>query len=148
MKTIVMCSSLAFYEHVNKLADELEQKGFNVVVPYTARKMRKSGNYDVKTAKTWYDNPDDFTRKAELMRGHFEEVAKGDITLVINDEKHGIKGYIGPNVLMEMGLAFHLDKPIYVLNDIDKTMPVYEEVYGMGCKIMGGKLDRLVADQT
>jgi hypothetical protein len=104
--------------------------------------MRASGNYDVAAYKTWYDNAADFTIKAQLMRDHFDEVAKGDSILVVNDEKHGVPGYIGPNVLMEMGLAFYLKKTIYVLNAIDKDMPIYEEVLGMGSII----LDRDVAE--
>lgn len=138
--TIVICSSAAFYEHGNQLADELTARGFTVVVPATARKMKASGNYDVTLTKTWYDNPEDFHRKAELMRGHFDEIEQGDAILVVNDEKHGVAGYIGPNVLMEMGLAFHRKKPIYVLNAIDKAMPVYEEVVGMGSIILEGDL--------
>jgi nucleoside 2-deoxyribosyltransferase len=143
MSTIVICSSAAFYEHVNEVADQLEKRGFKVVVPKTARKMRASGDYDVKKAKTWYDKPEDFTIKASLMREHFEEVAKGDVVLVVNDEKHAVKGYIGPNVLMEMGLAFYLNKPIYVLNAINEDMPVYEEIVGMGSIILNGDLTKV-----
>jgi hypothetical protein len=52
-------------------------------------------------------------------------------------------GYIGANGLMEMGLAFHLHKPIYVLNDVDKKLPFYEEVYGMGSVILHGDLGKI-----
>lgn len=144
MQTIVICSSAAFYEHVNQLADELVAKGFTVVVPASASEMRKSGNYSLDY-KTWYNNPEDFHRKAELMRGHFNEIEKGDAILVVNDEKHGVPGYIGPNVLMEMGLAFHLHKPIYVLNSVRRDMPVYEEVIGMESTIIGGDLRKIIA---
>jgi nucleoside 2-deoxyribosyltransferase len=143
MSTIVFCSSANFYKHVNELAAQLEANGFTIVVPKTARRMRASGNYDVDAVKTWYGNPDDFTVKADLMRGHFDEIANGDVILVVNDKKHDIDGYIGPNVLMEMGLAFYLRKPIYVLNNIDKNMPVYEEVLGMGSQILNGDLTKI-----
>ena len=105
--------------------------------------MRKTGDYDVSHYKTWYDNEEDFHKKAVLMRGHFDEVVKADAVLVVNDDKNGIVGYIGPNVLMEMGLAFHLKKPIYVLNDIESSMPVYEEVMGMGSMILHGDLNQI-----
>ena len=145
MKTVVICSSAAFYEHVNQIADELAGRGFEVVVPASALKMKASGNYDVDSHKTWYKNPEEYHRKAELMHGHFDKVAIGDAVLVVNDEKRGIKGYIGPNALMEMGLAFHLHKPIYVLNTVDEEMPVYEEVIGMGSVILGGDLSKIEA---
>lgn len=145
MKRIVICSSASFYEHVNQVADELETNGFEVVVPTSALKMKRSGNYNVAAHKTWYERPEDFHRKAELMHAHFDEIEHGDIILVVNDEKHGVPGYIGPNVLMEMGLAFHLKKPIYVLNPIDKELPVYEEVIGMGSILLDGDVSRLTA---
>jgi hypothetical protein len=141
--TIVLCSSAAFYEHVNELADELSKRGFTAVVPITARRMREAGDYDVSHYKTWYEDEGDYHKKAELMRKHFDEVAAGDAILVVNDEKHGIPGYIGPNVLMEMGLAFHLHKSIYVLNPATTDMPLYEEVMGMGSVILDGDLTKI-----
>lgn len=141
MRTIItLCASVAFYKHVGELADQLERMGFKVRLPKTARTMRDSGNYDVDSHKTWYDKPEDFAKKSALIRAHFEEVAKCDAILVVNDEKHGIQGYIGPNVLMEMGLAFYLNKAIYVLNALDKDTPVYEEVLGMNSIILNGDL--------
>ncbi len=142
-KIITLCSSAAFYRHVNDLATKLEKRGYKAIVPLTARRMKNSGNYDVGHYKTWYDDAADFTKKAQLMHGHFDEVTKADAILIVNDEKHGIAGYIGPNVLMEMGLAFYLGKPIYVLNPVTNEMPVYEEVVGMGGVIINDRLDKI-----
>src|SRR5690242_12380415 len=102
--TIVVCSSAMFYEHVVDIAVELESMGLKAVIPYTARQMQESGDYDVTNYKTWNENGQDFDKKADLMRRHFAEIAAGDAVLVINDKKHGITGYIGPNVLLEMGI--------------------------------------------
>lgn len=143
MKKIVLCSSAAFYEHTNQLADKIDTLGLKAVVPHNAAEMRKKNNYNVEAVKTWYQNPAEFKRKSEFMRRHFEEVAKGDVVLVVNDEKHGMPGYIGPNVLLEMGLAFYLNKPIYVLNPVSKDMPNYEEVIGMGSVIINGDLTKI-----
>jgi hypothetical protein len=143
MKTIVLCSSAAFYEHVGKLADELTVMGWKAIIPQTARKMKASGNYDVDAVKTWYKDPSHFNRKTALMRDHFNEVAGSDAILVVNDEKQGVPGYIGPNALMEMGIAFHLNKPIYVLNPVAEGNPVYEEVMGMGSTILNGALNNI-----
>src|SRR5665213_937096 len=94
MRTIVICSSAAFYEHVNALAAALKKRGFKPVVPMIARRMQKSSNYDVQAVKTWYKNSADFNKKTELIREHFKEIADGDMVLVVNDKKHGIEGYI------------------------------------------------------
>lgn len=138
--TIVVCSSADFYEHVVGIADSLVEMGFVPVIPFTARKMQETGNYDTAPYKTWYQDEQNFDKKAEYMTRHFDEVAVGDAALIVNDEKHGVSGYIGPNVLLEMGLAFYLKKPIYVLNEFDKTMSNYEEVYGMGSIMLEGDL--------
>lgn len=145
MKTVVLCSSAAFYEHVNQLAEELEKRGFTAVVPRNAREMKSRGDYNVESVKTWYENPADFVKKAGYMRDHFDEVARGDIVLVVNDEKKGVPGYIGSNVLLEMGIGFYLNKPIYILNPIDTTAGNYEEVMGMGSIVIEGDLSKIVA---
>lgn len=105
--------------------------------------MKERGNYNVEAVKTWYNNPEDFNKKADFMRMHFDEVAKGDMMLVMNDEKHAVPGYIGSNVLLEMGLAFYLKKPIYILNPVQKEAPNYEEVIGMGSIIIDGDLAKI-----
>lgn len=142
-KIITLCSSAQFYKHVNELADKLEEMGYTALVPGNAKKMRASGNYDVAQHKTWFDNPGDFGKKREFMDAHFKEVEKADAVLLVNDEKHGKPGYIGPNGLMEMAVAYFLKKPIYVLNDVDKDNSVYEEVYGMGCVILHGDISKV-----
>ena len=104
-KTIVICSSAAFYEHANEVKTKLEAAGLSVVVPKTAVRMAETGDYDISHYKTWFGDASDYDKKADYMRSHFDEITKGDIILVVNDEKHGQPGYIGPNVLMEMSLA-------------------------------------------
>lgn len=142
-KSIAICSSAQFYEHVNTIADELEQYGYKVVVPHNATIMRKTNDYKVENYKTWYENPEDFVRKKEYMDAHFKEVENADAVLLVNDEKNGVKGYIGPNGLMEMALAYYLKKPIYILNDVTKDNKVFEEVFGMGCIILHGDLSKV-----
>jgi hypothetical protein len=130
-KTIVICSSVAFYKYLIDVEKELLALGFNVVLPDVARKMNKEGNFNVEQQKTWFKNPADYKIKTRLMVDHFEEVKKGDAILVVNYEKKGLQGYIGGNVLMEMVIAFEYKKPIFILNLISEDLPVKEEVYGL-----------------
>jgi hypothetical protein len=60
-------------------------------------------------------------KKAEAMHNHFDKVAWSEVILVCNYDKNGIAGYIGANTLLEMGLAFHLKKPIYLLNPLPEV---------------------------
>lgn len=141
-KTIVICSSGSFYKHVNEIAAELRSKGWNVVVPATARKMEEHGDYDITKVKKWMNNTELFTIKHELAMGHFNEVAKGDAVLIVNDDKPGHKNYIGPNGTMEWGLAYFLGKPVFILNGVPKESNFYEEVYGMST-VIDGDLDKI-----
>ncbi len=140
---IVLCASAAFYKHLNQIAQTLQDQGLNAVRPESAVAMEKSGNYDVASNKTWYTDPSKFVEKRRLIDGHFAKIVEGDAILVINDEKRGVPGYIGANCLMEMAIAYYHDKHIYVLNTIDQSNPVYEEVLGMNCTILDGDLSQL-----
>lgn len=142
-RTVVICSSAHFYEHVAAIADQLQARGTRAIIPKSARAMKQAGDFTVR--KTWYDNADDYSKKADLMRTHFDEITEGDAILVVNDAKHGVDGYIGPNVLMEMSLAWYLRKPIYMLNKLPAGSPFEEELKGMSPIILNGNLDNLLS---
>lgn len=140
-KSLVICSSANFYEHAIAIADELEAAGCEVVVPKSAAAMKERGDYTVR--KTWYDDPDAYVLKADFMRTHFDKITDGDAILVVNDEKYGVHGYIGPNVLLEMSLAWYQNKPVYLLNQFPDDSPFEEEIKGMMPIILDGDLKRL-----
>jgi hypothetical protein len=139
---ITLCSSANFYR---KVVDVQEQLGFTVIIPSTATRMKESGDFDVSHYKTWFADANDYDKKAALMRGHFDEVTKADAILVLNEEKHGTPNYIGGNVLMEMALAFHLRKPIFIFNDIPEASPFIEEIRGMQPLLLKGDLSKFHA---
>ena len=139
-KTNTICSSAAFYKQVVELKNQLEQAGYVVFVPHVALEMEKTGDYEVEHYKTWFGNADDYYKKAELMHAHFDKVVSGDVTLVVNNEKRGVANYIGGNVLMEMALAFHLHKPIFLLNEIPEASAFEEEIKGMGAIPLHGNV--------
>jgi hypothetical protein len=140
---ITICSSANFYREASLIRDDLEQLGLRIIVPTTADRMKASDDYEVAHYKTWFADPDDYDRKAFLMREHFAKVLEADAILVINNEKHGQPNYIGGNVLMEMALAFHHNLPIYLLNDIPHESPFAEEIIGMGSIPLHGDHKRL-----
>lgn len=138
--TITICSSAAFYEQAVNTQEQLQKHGYEVTLPETAIKMQATGDYNVANYKTWFSNADDYSKKAELMRNHFAEIEKNDSILVLNYEKHGLPNYIGGNVLMEMSLAFWLNKPIFILNDIPEESSFEEEIRGMQPILLHGNL--------
>ena len=143
MKTITICCSASFYRQALEVEEELRERGFQVHIPHTAYTMKESGDFNVATYKTWFANENDWGKKTELMRMHFQKVLEGDAILVLNYEKNGVEGYIGGNGLMEMAIAFHYKKPIYILNPVLETLPFYEEIMGMQPIVLHGDLDKL-----
>lgn len=69
------------------------------------------------------------------MKAHFTKIEWSDAILVANYDKKGIAGYIGGNTLMEIGLALHLDKKIYLLNRIP-DVPYDEEIRATQPKVI------------
>lgn len=142
-RVITICCSASFFRQALDVQRELQERGFKVRIPYTANLMQKSGDFNVGHYKTWYKNPRDYTKKARVIRQHFKEVVECDSILMLNYEKKGMQGYIGGNGLMEMALAFHLRKPIYILNPVFESSPLYEEIMGMAPVFLYGDLEKL-----
>lgn len=139
MKTIFLCSSMAFYKELVDIEKQLEVKGFTVNIPVSAQSMKKKNDFDVSHFKGIFTHEE----KAEFISKNFQEIAKGNSILVINNEKNGIQGYIGANVLMEIGLAFYLKKKIYIWNDIDETAPYREELLAFGVTFINRDLNKI-----
>lgn len=129
--TITICSSASFYKDVLDIEKRLNKLGFKVMIPSTAYKMKRNKNFDISVYKTWYKNPNHYKKKAKLMNDHFKKVMQADAILVINLDKNGTEGYIGGNGLMEMALAFHYNKPIFIYNNILNDNIFLEEILGM-----------------
>jgi len=142
-KVITICASAAHFKKVVEIGKELKKLGYAVKVPLTASKMQRNNNYDVSFYKTWFKNEKDYKKKTHLLKDHFKKVLEADAVLVINLEKNGIEGYIGGNTLMEMALAFHFKKPIYVYNDISQNLSIKEEIYALQSKFINKDLKRI-----
>lgn len=142
-KIITICSSASFYEDVLKMKEQLKKLGYNVKIPKVADKMKKSNNFNVEDYKVWFNNKNAYRIKTKLMNEHFTKVIESDAILVVNQEKKGIKGYVGGNVLMEMVIAYHYKKPIYLWNSIDNTSPFEEEIKGLKSIFLNQDLSKI-----
>jgi hypothetical protein len=142
-KIITICSSASFYKNVIAIETQLKKMGYKVKIPKTANVMKKTGNFNVADYKTWYVNKEDYKKKTALMDGHFKKVLEADAILVVNNEKNGIMGYIGGNTLMEMTLAYHYKKPIFLWNDVTSSLAIEEEVRGLHPIIISQDLTKI-----
>ncbi|OGI17570.1 MAG: hypothetical protein A3J63_04230 [Candidatus Moranbacteria bacterium RIFCSPHIGHO2_02_FULL_40_12b] len=145
---ITICGSIAFYEKMQETQKILEEMGHEVDIPpcelkddsgniisiQEYYKIRKAGSEDEK----WI-----WDRKKWAMKKHFDKVVWADAILVLNYAKNNIDGYIGANTLIEMGLALHLDKSIYLLNPIPE-ISCKEEILGMQPIILSGDLSKIM----
>lgn len=145
---IVICGSIAFIEEMIKAKQILELRGHIVEMPSPEAKdengnlmsakdlytLRKRG---LEGAPEWI-----WKRNQEGMRDHFNKVKGSEAILVLNHAKNGTDGYIGANTFLEIGLAFHLNKKIYLLHKIPE-MNYREEVISMNPSILNGNLELL-----
>jgi len=144
---ITLCGSIAFQDEALSIKEKLEKLGHEVRLWPT---KLKNGEGQLICAKEYYkirktaaDNEKwVWDRKAEAVLEHFNKVVWSDAILVANYDKNNINGYIGGNTLMEMGLAFFLNKKIYLLNSIPE-MSYKEEILGVKPVVINGDLNEI-----
>lgn len=146
-RKITLCGSIAFIDEMAATKEKLEKKGFEVKMPPLTVKDNLGKDIPAKEyyvirktsqeSDAWV-----WERKAEAIRKHFDKIAWADSILVLNETKNSIPGYVGANTLMEMGLAFHLQKPIYLLHQIPEQS-YKEEILGMRPVLLNGNLNQI-----
>ncbi len=139
MMTITICSSMSFYKEVLKIGDKLEKKGYKVLYPASALIMKEKNDYDPKHFRQNLKPKD----KGKFIKLHFDKIAQSDLILIVNNTKNGMRGYIGGNALMEMGIAFNAGIKMYILNKYPKSDPFHDEISAMEPIILNGKMELL-----
>ena len=145
---ITICGSTAFINEMEAVAKQLEGLGHKIEFPPVKFKDGDGKEWDTvdyyKFKETEpFNNPGFLNNHSQRIRDHFGKVQWAEAILVTNYNKNGVANYIGPNTLMEMGLAFHLGKKIYLLNPIP-DIAWKEEVLGMQPVVVSGDLKLLV----
>ena len=137
---------MAFFHKMQELDQRLRTVGHEVQMPVWPEE-----NVEMKEAQKqffefekqhlpWQDWMSEYKGKA--IREHYAKIIWSDAILVVNEEKRGVPGYIGGNTLMEMGLAFHLTKPIYLLHEVP-DLGYRAEILGMQPVLLNGDLSQL-----
>ncbi len=144
---ITICGSIAFQDEALSIKEKLEKLGHEVKLwplqlkdergqLISAKEYYKIRHIATENEKWVWD------RKAEAVLKHFDKIAWSDAILVANYDKNNVKGYIGGNTLMEIGLAFFLKKKIYLLNKIPE-LPYKEEILGVKPIILNGDFSKI-----
>ena len=133
---ICICCSLSFPDEANKVADELRALGHEVLLPHGIEvRAIEQPDFDPVAAK--HDNGYD------AMNAHFAKIRESDAVLVCNFTKKGIENYIGANTFLEMGYAYSLEKPIYVLNALPDMPYINDELKAFEPIELQGKLSSI-----
>ena len=143
---ITICCSIAFIDVAKAMKEQLERSGHEVKMPpmeiadENGRLIPVQRYYKLRKAEQgnsgWI-----WERKAEAMKDHFEKVEWADAILVVNLTKNDMMGYVGGNTFLEMGLAFHLCKKIFMVYPIPDMPYCREEIIAMGVIIVGRYLE-------
>ena len=139
---IVVCGSMAFSQHMLDAKEILEKNGHVVDIPEGCEEYIGE-KWENKIKSGWRPSVEGAQRKIDLnlIRKHYDKIKLGDVILVLNYDKNGIKNYIGGNSFLEMGFAHILNKKIYVLNPLPEELNVfYQELIAMQPKIINGDL--------
>ena len=132
---------------MQEVQKELENIGHEVKLPpheitdENGQMMLAQDFYRIrKTATT--DKGWIWDEKEKAIRNHFEKVAWSDAVLILNYSKNNVEKYVGANTFLEMGLAFHFGKKIFLLNPIP-DIPCKEELLGMKPIVINNNLSLL-----
>ena len=136
--TIAICGSLTFYKEMRKAQRELEVLSHTALVPKSIDLIEKEGFQKPVTVEERLAAE----AKHDFISEHFKKIEISDAILVVNPDKHGVKGYIGGNTFLEMGVAFYLRKKIYVLYPLPE-MDYSLELAAMRPVVLDGDLASL-----
>jgi hypothetical protein len=120
MTNIVLCGSMKVKDKILEVANQLEEKGYNVLLPVECMKGLD---------------------KIIASRAHLDRICNPDtdIVLIVNAKKNNIENYIGPNSFAEIAFGFYFGKKVYLLNDI--YQPYEDELVGWKVTPLNGNLE-------
>lgn len=135
LRNIVICGSMAFYAEMLNVSNMLKNWGIPTIIP-----KEESKEKELLSEEQFYD----FKRKVSSQ--YLSKIRDNSTyaILVLNQEKRGVKNYIGANTLVEISMAFCWGRAIYLLNDFYE--PLKEELMAWRVVNLNGNLERLIED--
>ena len=100
---------MAFAKEMLDAQKQLEELGHEAIVPLDTHDCIKDPS--LNSNLEWGMN-------LNIDKDHFYKIEQSDAILVLNYPKNNINGYIGGSSLMEIAVARHLDKKIFILHDL------------------------------
>lgn len=138
---IMISGSMAFAKEMLVAKLTLEKAGHEVGLPFeTEKHIENPAFVDDLSGNLQYciDN--------DVIHHSLDFIASADAVVVLNYPRNGIDGYIGTSTLMEIAVAYHLRKKIYLLFDVPHFDSVRwaHEIRIMQPIILHGDLSKVV----
>lgn len=135
---ITVGGSMVFAKEQLDAKKELEEKGHEVLTTDDIEDY-----INKPSIKQSFEEELKLCLEYDITRSFFKKIEESDALLVCNFPKKGIDGYLGTSVLMEIGLAYHLNKKIYLMFDVDKTQGYALEIAIIQPTILNGDLNKI-----
>jgi len=103
---LMICGSMFFSKEMLQTKNRLEELGHQVMVPSDVNECLVNPELNMNL---------DYCIQNDIDKKDFNQVEKSDGIVVLNYDRNNIKGYIGGATLMEIGLARHFNKKIFLL---------------------------------
>ena len=109
----MIIGSMTFAKEMRTTKGELENLGHTVSLPVDVE-------LHIENETLADDLEADYKHVTEndILRKCFKLVSESEAVLVLNHPKNDTEGYIGTSALMEVGIAYHLGKNIFLLNEV------------------------------
>ena len=135
---IMICASVTFAKSMLEVKEKLEKRGHTILISDDAPFYIESPE-----TKLSFEEELKLAQEQDILNKALDKVSQSDAIVVLNYEKNNIKGYLGTSVLMELAVAYHLKKKIFLLNEIDKTQNYALEVELINPIILNGDLNKI-----
>jgi nucleoside 2-deoxyribosyltransferase len=142
---IVICASVDLTPRIKEVKDFLEAMGHTTFIPRTSERII-AGEISLAEFLAVKEREGDgkFRQEAseDLIKRYYNFIKESDAVLVLNEEKKGIKNYIGGNVFLEIGFTYILGKKLYLFNPIP-DLSYSDEIKAMKPIVINGDLTQI-----
>jgi len=122
---ITIVGNMSFLQKFEEAKESLQKQGHEVIVPI----------------KNPMPDPIPPSAKRKAMEKFNDNLKKSDAILVMNYTKGDKENHIGANTLMEIGMAFILQKKIFVLNPSPEFCR--DELEAIEARFLNGDLSKI-----
>ena len=132
----MICGSMHFAKKMLEAQKILKNLGHDAMIPCDTHECLDNPNLNMDL---------EHCVNMEIDKSCFNKVAKSEAIVVLNYPKNNINGYVGGATLMEIGLARHLDKKIFLLHNVpsEDDLRYAHEIKLAGSIVLGGDLTKI-----